>query len=71
MAVRGAETMFSAAMEFAPTVFSAAVECPPSECGRTAGGGATPPSGRDVVSMDTEWGFSHSFLGENPPLTSL
>ena len=24
-----------------------------------------------VVSMDTEWGFSHSFLGENPPLTSL
>jgi hypothetical protein len=42
-----AATVFSAAKEFAPTAFSAAAECPPSELlvsplERTAHGGTTP-----------------------------
>jgi hypothetical protein len=52
MAARDAESMFSAATEFAATVFSAAkefaptaaAECPPSERGRTADGGTTTPT---------------------------
>jgi hypothetical protein len=44
-----AATVFSAAKEFAPTAFSAAAECPPSELlvsplERTAHGGTTTPS---------------------------
>jgi hypothetical protein len=67
-----AATVFSAAKEFAPTAFSAAAECPPSELlvsplERTAHGGTTPSTS---AFRPTTVSFHRRSRGKPPRLTA-